>query len=60
MIRFSIETLLSQALIDLEVSHEEFMILKERDKYEKIKKNLKNVSKIMSLNNVNSKNVTSL
>ena len=60
MIRFSIETLLSQALIDLEVSHEEFMILKERDKYEKIKENLKNVSKIMSLNNVNSKNVTSL
>ena len=60
MIRFSIETLLSQALIDLEVSHEEFMILKERDKYEKIKENLKNVSKNMSLNNVNSKNVTSL
>ena len=54
MIRFSIETLLSQALIDLEVSHE------ERDKYEKIKENLKNVSKNMSLNNVNSKNVTSL
>ena len=60
MIRFSIETLLSQALIDLEVSHEEFMILKERDKYEKIKENLKNVSKNMRLNNVNSKNVTSL
>ena len=60
MIRFSIETLLSQALIDLEVSHEEFMILKEGDKYEKIKENLKNVSKNMSLNNVNSKNVTSL
>ena len=60
MIRFSIETLLSQALIDLEVSHEEFMILKERDKYEKIKENLKNVSKNMRLHNVNSKNVTSL
>ena len=60
MIRFSIETLLSQALIDLEVSHEEFMILKERDKYEKINENLKNVSKNMRLNNVNSKNVTSL
>ena len=60
MIRFSIETVLSQALIDLEVSHEEFMILKERDKYEKIKENLKNVSKNMRLNNVNSKNVTSL
>ena len=37
MIRFSIETLISQALIDLEISHEEFMILKERDKYDKIK-----------------------
>ena len=60
MIRFSIETLLSQPLIDLEVSHEEFMILKERDKYEKINENLKNVSKNMRLNNVNSKNVTSL
>ena len=37
MIRFSIETLISQALIDLEISDEEFMILKERDKYDKIK-----------------------
>ena len=34
----SIETLVSQALIDLEISHEEFVtILKERDKYDKIK-----------------------
>ena len=32
----SIETLLSQALINLDVSHEEFIrILKEQDKYEK-------------------------
>ena len=38
----SIETLASQALIDLEISHEEFVtILKERDKYEKMNKNLK-------------------
>ena len=30
----SIETLVSQTLIDMEISHEEFvMILKERDKY---------------------------
>ena len=36
----SIETLVSQALIDMAISHEEFvMILKERDKYEKMKKN---------------------
>ena len=32
----SIETLVSQALIDMDIIHEEFvMILKERDKYEK-------------------------
>ena len=41
----SIETLVSQALIDLEVSHEEFItIFKEKDKYEKMKENLRNVS----------------
>ena len=33
----SIETLVSQALIDMEISHEEFIvILKEKDKYEKM------------------------
>ena len=38
----SIETLLSQALIDMEISHEEHIaILKEKDKYEKMKKNLR-------------------
>ena len=38
----SIETLLSQALIDMDVSHEEFVtILKEKDKYEKMKDNLR-------------------
>ena len=36
-----IETLMSQALGDLDISHEEFiMILKEKDKYEKMKYNL--------------------
>ena len=36
----SIETLLSQSLIDIEISHKEFItILKEKDKYEKVKKN---------------------
>ena len=34
--------------------------LKERDKYEKTKENLKNVSENMILNNVNPKKVTSL
>ena len=38
----SIETLISQALIDMEIIHEEFItILKEKDKYEKMKDNLR-------------------
>ena len=38
----SIETLISQALIDMETSHEEFItILKEKDKYENMKDNLR-------------------
>ena len=38
----SIGTLMSQALIDREISHAEFvMILKEKDKYEKMKENLR-------------------
>ena len=37
----SIETLTSQALGDLDISHEEFvMILNEKDKYERMKYNL--------------------
>ena len=39
----SIETLISQALGDLDISHKEFiMILKEKDRYEKMKYNLIN------------------
>ena len=38
----SIETVLSQALIDMEISHEEYStILKVKDKYERMKDNLK-------------------
>ena len=39
----SIETLISQALIDMEISHEEFIItiLSEKHKYEKMKENLR-------------------
>ena len=38
----SIETLISQALSDMNIIHEEFVtILKEKDKYEKMKNNLK-------------------
>ena len=38
----SIETLISQALIDMDISHEEFLtILKEKDRYEMMKDNLR-------------------
>ena len=41
----SIETLISQAVIDMEISHEEFItILKEKDKYEKMKEIVRSVS----------------
>ena len=37
----SIESLISQSLNDLDISHEEFIIiLNEKDKYERIKHNL--------------------
>ena len=59
----SIEALVSQALIDMEISHGEFTsIFKEKDKYEKMKENVRNVgekpketNEIMKLNSVNSK-----
>ena len=55
----SIETLISQALIDMEISHEEFItILKETDKYEKMKYNLKSENEkyeIMRLSSITSK-----
>ena len=59
----NIETLVSQAMTDMEISHEEFItILKEKDKYEKMKGNARNVSKKleqkaenMRLNSVNSR-----
>ena len=38
----SIENLVSQALIDMGISNEEFItVLKEKDKYEKMKDNLR-------------------
>ena len=55
----SIVTLISQALIDMEISYEEFItILNEKDKYEKMKDNLRSENKkyeIMRLSNVKSK-----
>ena len=38
----SIEALISQALNDIDISHEEFItILKEKDRYERMKENIK-------------------
>ena len=55
----SIEILVSQALIDMEISHEEFVtILKEKDKYKKMKDNLRSQNEkyeIMRLRSVKSK-----
>ena len=55
----SIETLISQALNDIEISQEEFVtILKEKDKYEKMKKNLRSENRkeeIMRLSSIKSK-----
>ena len=56
----SIETLIPQALIDMDISHEEFVtILKEKDKYEKMKENLRSENeeyKIKRLSSIKSKN----
>ena len=57
------EALVSRALIDMEISHAEFItILKEKDKYEKMKENVRNLSERieekqenMRLNSVNSR-----
>ena len=41
----SIKTLISQALIDMNISHEELItILKEKDRYQKMKENVRNLS----------------
>ena len=55
----SIETLISQALIDLDISHEEFIrILTEKDKYQKMKEKLRSENeeyKNMRLSSIKSK-----
>ena len=44
----SIDTLISQALIDMDICHEEFItILKEKDRYEIMKENLKNKNQVL-------------
>ena len=60
----SIRTLVSQALTDLEISHKEFnVIIREKNKYNKMEQNVRNVSKKqknMRLNSVNSRKITNL
>ena len=55
----SIETLISQALIDMEISHEEFItIWKEKYNYEKMKDHLRSENEnyeIMRLSSIKSK-----
>ena len=56
----SIDTLISQALIDMDISHQEFItILKEKDRYKMMKDNLRNKNgelyEIMRFNSVKSK-----
>ena len=55
----SIDTLISEALIDMKIIHEEFVtILKEKDKYEKMKENFRSENEkqeIMRLSSTKSK-----
>ena len=55
----SIDTLISEALIDMKISHEELVtILKEKDKYEKMKENFRSENEkqeIMRLSSTKSK-----
>ena len=47
----SIETLISQPLLDLEISHEEFKtIVKENEKYEKMKQTIRMIKSSDELN----------
>ena len=58
----SIETLISQALNDMNISHEEFIaIRKEKDRYEKMKENIRDKNEnekqeIIKLSSIKSKN----
>ena len=57
--RNSFETLISQALTVMDISHEVFVtVLKEKDKYDKMKENLRSGNeeyKIMILSSIKSK-----
>ena len=56
----SIDTLISQALIDMDINHEEFItIVKEKDRYEMMKDNLRDKNgesfETLTFNSVKSK-----
>ena len=54
-----IETLTSQALIDFDISHEEFSkIIYEKSNYEQMKDNIRNVKSINDLNKENDRITT--
>ena len=61
----NIETLVSQALTDMKISHKEFVtILKEKDKYKKMTENVRNFSEKLQekqenirLNSINSRSL---
>ena len=70
MIKFlcqlKVNLIVSRALIDMDINYEEFItILKEKDKYEKMKENVRNISEKlekektenMRLNSVNSRRI---
>ena len=53
----STETLMSQALIDLDISHEEFRtIVNEKEKYEQMKESIRNTKSRYELSE-NSRNI---
>ena len=57
----SIETVLSQALIDMEISHEEYStILKGKDKYGRMKDNLKSENEKYIFKDISYKQRTNL
>ena len=57
----SIETLISQALIDMEIIHEEFItIVKEKDKYEKMKDTLRSENEKCVYNDTSCKQLINL
>ena len=54
----SIEKLVSQALIDLEISHEEFKpIINEEENYRRLKENIRNIKSDDELNEKGDKRI---